>query len=144
MPASALAQTAPDQGLIVLKYVDYRDWQPGGDRIHVHSPSLYLLKPLSDSLAAEGSLVYDSISGASPLYHNTLSGASGKGGVTDYRTAGNEGFDILRDNETDALGKTVGALHEWIGLIAYWLTGKIDEPLPGPGSTASMPPAGPN
>ncbi len=62
----------------------------------------------------------------------------------DYRTAGNEGFDILRDNETDALGKTVGALHEWIGLIAYWLTGKIDEPLPGPGSTASMPPAGPN
>jgi Protein of unknown function (DUF3570). len=88
MPASALAQTAPDQGLIALKYVDYRDWQPGGDRIHVHSPSLYLLKPVSDSLAAEGSLVYDGISGASPLYHNTLSGASGKGGVTDYRTAG--------------------------------------------------------
>ena len=50
----------------------------------------------------------------------------------DYRTSGNEGIDMLRDNETDALGKTVVALHEWIGLIAYWLTGRIDEPLPGP------------
>jgi hypothetical protein len=35
----------------------------------------------------EGSVVYDSMSGASPVFHNTLSGASGKG-VTEYRTAG--------------------------------------------------------
>ena len=43
--------------------------------------------PLSGSLALEGTLVYDSISGASPLYFNTLSGASGTG-ITEYRTAG--------------------------------------------------------
>lgn len=88
VPCVAIAQTAPDQGLFAVRYLDYRDWQPGADRIHVHSPSFYLLKPISDSLAAEGSLVYDGISGASPLHHNALSGASGKGGVTDYRTAG--------------------------------------------------------
>ena len=88
LPATALAQLAPDPGLIALKYLDYRDWQPGADRMRVRSPSFYARKPLSDSLQAEGSIVYDSISGASPLYHNTLSGAS-RLGVTDYRTAGN-------------------------------------------------------
>ena len=88
LPATAVAQLAPDPGLIALKYLDYRDWQPGGDRIRVRTPSFYARKPLSDSLQAEGSIVYDSISGASPLYHNTLSGAS-RLGVTDYRTAGN-------------------------------------------------------
>jgi hypothetical protein len=87
VPADARAQAAPDRGLIELKYLDYRDWQPGADRITVRSPSLYALLPLSDTLVAEGSIVYDAISGASPLYFNTLSGASGKG-ITDYRTAG--------------------------------------------------------
>jgi len=84
---AAHAQTAPDQGVIGLRYFDYRDWQPGAERMTVRSPSLYLLKPLSDSLSVEGSVVYDAMSGASPLYFNTLSGASGLG-ITDYRTAG--------------------------------------------------------
>ena len=114
MPASALAQTAPDQGLFALKYVDYRDWQPGGDRIHVHSPSLYLLKPLSDSLAAEGSLVYDGISGASPLYHNTLSGASGKGGVTDYRTAGDVKLTKYFDGAAVGVGAAISSERDYL------------------------------
>ncbi|HEY3178568.1 MAG TPA: DUF3570 domain-containing protein [Casimicrobiaceae bacterium] len=42
---------------------------------------------MSDDLALEGTVVYDAMSGASPLAFNTLSGASGLG-VTDYRTAG--------------------------------------------------------
>ena len=29
LPARALAQTAPDHGIISLRYFDYRDWQPG-------------------------------------------------------------------------------------------------------------------
>ena len=114
MPASALAQTAPDQGLIALKYVDYRDWQPGGDRIHVHSPSLYLRKPISDSLAAEGSLVYDGISGASPLYHNTLSGASGKGGVTDYRTAGDVKLTKYLDGAAIGVGAAISSERDYL------------------------------
>ena len=87
LPAAAMAQNAPDQSVISLRYFDYRDWQPGADRMTVRSPSLYFLRPLSDTLALEGTLVYDAMSGASPLYFNTLSGASGLG-VTDYRTAG--------------------------------------------------------
>jgi hypothetical protein len=114
VPVSALAQTAPDQGLVALKYVDYRDWQPGADRIHVHSPSLYVLKPLSDSLAAEGSLVYDSISGASPLYHNTLSGASGKGGVTDYRTAGDVKITKYLDGAAIGVGGAISSERDYL------------------------------
>lgn len=86
-PGLAMAQAAPEQGVIALKYLDYRDWQPGEARMRVRAPALYVLKPLSDSVAVEGSLVYDSVSGASPLYFNTLSGASGIG-ITEYRTAG--------------------------------------------------------
>jgi len=51
MPASAVAQTAPDQGVVAMRYFDYRDWQPGAERMNVHSPSLYFLKPISDSLS---------------------------------------------------------------------------------------------
>ncbi len=87
LPASAQAQAVADHGIIELKYLDYRDWQPGANRMTVRSPSLYTLLPLNDTTEFEGSLVYDAMSGASPLYHNTLSGASGLG-VTDYRTAG--------------------------------------------------------
>jgi hypothetical protein len=114
MPASALAQAAPDQGLVALKYLDYRDWQPGADRIHVHNPSLYVLKPLSDSLAAEGSLVYDSISGASPLYHNTLSGASGKGGVVDYRTAGDVKVTKYLDRAAIGVGAAISSERDYL------------------------------
>ena len=87
LPAAALAQAVADRGILELKYLDYRDWQPGGRRMTVRSPSLYALVPLDDTTEVEGSLVYDAMSGASPLYFNTLSGASGLG-VTDYRTAG--------------------------------------------------------
>jgi hypothetical protein len=87
LPLAVAAQTAPDQSVIALQYFDYRDWQPGAERMRVRSPSLYVLRPLADDLALEGTLVYDSMSGASPLAFNTLSGASGLG-VTDYRTAG--------------------------------------------------------
>jgi len=86
LPATAHAQTAPDQGVFAFRYFDYRDWQPEAERMTVRGPSLYVLAPLSDSLSFESSLVYDAMSGASPLYYNTLSGASGLG-ITDYRTA---------------------------------------------------------
>ena len=85
VPASA--QSVPETGVIALRYLDYRDWQPGAERMRVKTPSLFVLKPLSDTTVVEGSLVYDSISGASPLNHDTLSGASGIG-ITEYRTAG--------------------------------------------------------
>ena len=87
VPGGALAQTVADHGIVELKALDYRDWQAGANRMRVRSPSIYALVPIGDTLEVEASIVYDSMSGASPLYFNTLSGASGQG-VTDYRTAG--------------------------------------------------------
>ncbi len=51
----------------------------------------------------------------------------------DYRTSGREGVSLFADNTADALANTTTALREWIGLLAYWLTGRIDSPFPSPG-----------
>ena len=84
LPATAVAQSAPDQGVLQLLYLNYRDWQPGQARMKVESPSFYALYPVSDTLVVEGALVYEAMTGASPSFYNTLSGAS----IGDYRTAG--------------------------------------------------------
>lgn len=51
---------------------------------------------------------------------------------TDYRTSGREGISFFADNEIDALQNTTVAVREWIGLLAYWLSGRIDTVLPSP------------
>lgn len=48
----------------------------------------------------------------------------------DYLTSGEEGVGLLRDNPTDALRNTTLAVREWVGLFAYWLSGRIDSPFP--------------
>ena len=53
---------------------------------------------------------------------------------TDYRTSGSEGFGFFRDNANDALQNTTIAIREWIGLIAYRLSGRTDTLLPSPES----------
>ncbi|MGB3900854.1 MAG: YdcF family protein [Mesorhizobium sp.] len=50
----------------------------------------------------------------------------------DYRTTGREGISLFSDNAADSVQKTTLAIREWIGLVAYWLSGKIDTPFPGP------------
>ena len=113
LPAVAMAQTAPDTGILQLKYLDYRDWQPGADRMSVRSPAFYVLKPLSDTLAVEGALVYDSMSGASPLYFNTLSGASGVG-ITEYRTAGDIKVTRYLDGAAVGVGAAVSSERDYL------------------------------
>ncbi len=50
----------------------------------------------------------------------------------DYLAAGNEGFGLKLDEIAENLATSSIALREWVGLAGYWLTGRIDEPLPGP------------
>jgi hypothetical protein len=84
LPATALAESTPTEGLFSLTYYNYRDWQPGAARMSVQSPTVFMLVPISDTLAVQGSLVYDAVTGASPFFFNALSRAS----IGDYRTAG--------------------------------------------------------
>lgn len=51
----------------------------------------------------------------------------------DYRTSGEEGIGLFRDNPADSLQTATMAVREWIGLVAYWFAGRIDQLLPGPG-----------
>ena len=89
LPGVALhAQTAPEHGEVAIKYLHYRDSQPGLERITVKAPSIFARVPLSSLLpnwAAEGSFVSDSVSGATPRYHTAISGATPR--MSDQRRA---------------------------------------------------------
>lgn len=51
---------------------------------------------------------------------------------SDYRTSGDEGVGLFRDNPADSLQTTTMAIREWTGLLGYWLAGRIDELVPAP------------
>jgi len=50
----------------------------------------------------------------------------------DWRVGGRSDLFALNNIALDGLGRTDTAMREWMGLIAYRATGKIDELLPGP------------
>ncbi|WP_354001683.1 DUF3570 domain-containing protein [Caenimonas aquaedulcis] len=70
------AEEPPEQATIALKYGWYRDAQPGWDRVRVHSPQVFLSLPFAGAWAVEGSAVVDSVSGATPRMHTTVSTAT--------------------------------------------------------------------
>jgi len=51
---------------------------------------------------------------------------------TDYFTSGRDTFGLRIDQPTESLSVATRAMREWVGLAAYWATGKIDELVPGP------------
>jgi uncharacterized SAM-binding protein YcdF (DUF218 family) len=50
----------------------------------------------------------------------------------DWRAGGRDDLFSFTNYADDGLGRTDTAVREWIGLVAYRLTGRIDELLPGP------------
>jgi len=50
----------------------------------------------------------------------------------DWRVGGRSGVLNFSNVALDGLGRTDMAIREWIGLLAYRVTGRIDELLPGP------------
>jgi uncharacterized SAM-binding protein YcdF (DUF218 family) len=55
----------------------------------------------------------------------------------DWRVGGAADLFAFSVVGHDALTRTDIGVREWIGLLAYWLTGKIDEPFPGALTSAS-------
>lgn len=72
------------EGLVAVRWLSYRDRQPGLDRIHVDSPSLQLVLPLAGRWSLEATATQDAVSGASPRWHSSVSGASR---LSDHRSA---------------------------------------------------------
>ncbi|MBA8902885.1 YdcF family protein [Phyllobacterium sp. P30BS-XVII] len=50
----------------------------------------------------------------------------------DYRTSGIEYPGPAQDNSLDSLQNLTIVVKEWVGLFAYWATGRTDELLPSP------------
>ena len=101
-PLKAFAENAPEHGEVAVKYLQYKDSQPGLERIKVTAPSIYVLAPLSPKWAVEGSLVSDSVSGATPRYHTAISGATPR--MTDERLAGDVKVTRYEERSTYSMG----------------------------------------
>lgn len=97
----AHADSAPERGEVAVKYLDYRDSQPGFSRIKVKAPSIYVLAPVSPKWAVEGALVSDSVSGATPRYHTAVSGASR---MSEHRVAGDVKVTRYAERSSYAFG----------------------------------------
>lgn len=50
----------------------------------------------------------------------------------DYRSAGWSDVLTVPGSLMGGIAKSDNAVHEWLGLFAYWISGQIPEPLPGP------------
>jgi uncharacterized SAM-binding protein YcdF (DUF218 family) len=50
----------------------------------------------------------------------------------DWRTRGSEDLARLFATVSEGLSRTDTAVHEWLGLVVYWLTGRSSELFPGP------------
>jgi uncharacterized SAM-binding protein YcdF (DUF218 family) len=57
----------------------------------------------------------------------------------DYQTTGIKDPWTLSSALMDNIRKTNLAVHEWIGLLVYWMAGRISVPFPGPMSEISLP-----
>lgn len=66
----AHAETAPERGMFSFKHLDYKDSQPGWDRVGVRANSVMAMMPVAGEWSVEGVLTSDTVSGASPLYHS--------------------------------------------------------------------------
>lgn len=95
----AHAETAPERGYVGFKVLDYLDSQPGAERIRVKAPALTALVPLNPQWSVNGTLIADSISGASPAYHDKAITP-----MRDYRRAADVAVTHYLSHGTWALG----------------------------------------
>lgn len=107
---TAHAENAPEKGQISIKYLEYKDSQPGLERIKVSAPSLYVLLPAGPHWSIEGSGVVDSVSGASPRYHTAISGASR---MSDNRTAADIKVTHYAERSSYSMGLSASKEHDY-------------------------------
>jgi hypothetical protein len=107
----ARAESAPEHGVVALKYLQYQDRQPGLKRIKVSAPSLVVLAPLGSQWSLEGSLVADNVSGASPRWQSSVSSASV---MHDERTAGDVKVTRYFDRASYAVGVSHSSEHDYV------------------------------
>ena len=121
--APAHAEGAPEKGAIAFKYLYYQDSQPGLKRITVNSPSVHVLAPVGKDWAVEGSLVVDTLSGATPRWQSSISSASK---MKEERAAGDIKVTRYFDRSSYSIGLSQSTEHDYastaISLNGSWST----------------------
>ncbi len=109
LAAPVQAESAPEQGQISLKYLDYLDSQPGDPRIRVRATALGLSAPISGDWLIGGTLTSDGISGASPAYHS-----SGLSQMREHRRAIDAQATRYFSNATVTFGASVSSESDYL------------------------------
>ncbi len=117
----AAAESAPTEGLIGLRYLNYQDSQPGLKRVTVNAPSLSWVVPLAGEWAIAGSAVIDSVSGASPRWHSAISSASH---MADTRRAGDLRVTRYFSRSSLSFGTAFSSEHDYRS-ASYSLVGTV-------------------
>ena len=106
-------------GLVAVRMLSYRDWQPGLDRVRADSPSLQLQLPLAGRWSVDATATRDSVSGASPRWHSAISGASR---MRDNRSAFDARFSHHGERDTWSAGGSTSDEHDFESraLSAEW------------------------
>jgi hypothetical protein len=111
LPGVVQAENAPEQGLIGLRFLNYQDSQPGWKRITVNSPSFLLAAPLGRDWGLEATATVDHVSGATPRYHSSVSGAST---MDDERQAGDLKVTRYFQRASLSLGGAYSTEHDYL------------------------------
>ena len=113
LSAVSHAQSIPDAPQIWVQYGNYRDFQAQKEaRMRVNEPMLLYDVPVEQKADFQGSFVVDTMSGASPFYFSTLSGASGVG-IHDSRYAADGKVTRYFDNFSFGIGGTVSKENDY-------------------------------
>ncbi|HQY27756.1 MAG TPA: DUF3570 domain-containing protein [Burkholderiaceae bacterium] len=107
---TARAESAPESAQIGFKYLNYRDSQPGLKRVAVDAPSVSLLLPVAGSWSLAGSYTLDSVSGASPRWHSSISSASK---MSDFRRAADLRVTRYFARSTFSFGTAYSTEHDY-------------------------------
>lgn len=102
------AETLPEQGTISTRVIYYSQTQPNADgdnKLTVSSPAIHFSKPLDGKWLVEGTLLHDSVSGASARYHTSAASR-----MSDERVASD--VSVTRYFERSTLGAGVAYSNE--------------------------------
>ncbi len=111
LPGAAVhAETAPERGAVSVKYLYYKEDQPGLDRIALRAPSVSVLAPVAGEWTIGATATADDVSGASPRYHTAVSGASR---MHDLRKAGDVTVTRYLPHGTVSVGAAYSTEHDY-------------------------------
>ncbi|HYF60478.1 MAG TPA: DUF3570 domain-containing protein [Burkholderiaceae bacterium] len=119
----AEASGPPERAQLDVRWLHYRDGQPGFDRIRVDSPSIGLKLPVAGRWTIDAVALQDTVSGASPRWHSAVSGASR---LSERRRAGDLRVTHHWERATLTAGAVASSENDYRSragsLLATWAT----------------------